>query len=169
MINSKLNDYIVGTPVGYCPRCNVYVKSTDQGVECPTCVAYWHYSCANTSEEEVMKLGKKEFYCEQHRKTDVGPNDVVGVPVGNKPVKVASNEIEHELSTDFDRNSVVGEAGEVIDAIIHACSDDDDDDYTADNIINIKIAPYVLNTNRFFKNRLKEVCLLYTSPSPRDS
>ena len=63
----KLKDYEVDIQA-YCPECNAYVEYSDNGVVCSTCVAYWHLKCANTTDEEIEKLGDEEFYCPKHRK-----------------------------------------------------------------------------------------------------
>ena len=76
-VNTKLKDYIGGKPAGSCPGCNAYVKSDENAVVCNTCNAYWHYECANTNADEIMKLGELEFYCEKHRVT-VLPDIVEG-------------------------------------------------------------------------------------------
>ena len=51
---------------GHCPGCKLFVKKSDKGVVCFSCVAYWHYGCAGVTEEEVANLGEDEFYCREH-------------------------------------------------------------------------------------------------------
>ena len=58
-------------PLSSCPGCNKFVDHSDNGVVCTSCVAYWHYECANVTEDDIAKLGDKDFYCSSHTK-DVG-------------------------------------------------------------------------------------------------
>ena len=63
-------EYHVNVPVAYCPKCRIYVRDTDKGVVCKQCQAYWHYECANTSQEEIDELwSDRDFQCELHRKS----------------------------------------------------------------------------------------------------
>ena len=96
-ITSKLKDYVVGNPLGYCPGCNLYVEPTEKGIECTTCVAYWHYSCANISDEEAEKFRRKDFYCEKHRevaleKQTVSASTVCGVAKDEMGVKLRTSQ-----------------------------------------------------------------------------
>ena len=65
----KLEQYvIVNKPSGYCPKCRHYVKHEDKGVECSKCYAFWHYSCAGVTEEQLESHWKNtDFLCVQHR------------------------------------------------------------------------------------------------------
>ena len=38
---------------GVCPKCSVYVEGTadDNGVVCVKCEAYWHFNCAEVTQE----------------------------------------------------------------------------------------------------------------------
>ena len=61
-------DHVVNIPVAYCPKCNIYVKDIDKGVVCVPCQAYWHYRCANITQQELDENWKdKDFHCELHR------------------------------------------------------------------------------------------------------
>ena len=74
-------DFVIDKPSGYCPGCNEYVNYSDKGVVCSSCVAYWHYRCANVTEEEVNNLGEDDFFCFNHKqskKTQAG-NSKFGV------------------------------------------------------------------------------------------
>ena len=65
--SKKYIDYVTDNVImSYCQGCNQYVQANEKGVVCATCVAYWHYECADVSEEDVAKLGKREFYCKKH-------------------------------------------------------------------------------------------------------
>ena len=70
-IPSKLTeDFVCNTqPSGSCPGCRSYVNKGEKGVVCEQCKAYWHYGCANVTQEQVDLLGKDEFVCESHRKS----------------------------------------------------------------------------------------------------
>ena len=51
---------------------------------CSTCAAYWHYECANVTEDDINKLGDKEFYCMNHK-------------AGSKKVADCSSKVEPYL------------------------------------------------------------------------
>ena len=67
VLASKLKDDYEVDIQAYCPECNEYVAYSENGVVCASCVAYWHLKCANTTAEEVEKLGDAEFYCPKHK------------------------------------------------------------------------------------------------------
>ena len=67
---ARLADCFVGKSSSYCPRCDNYVEADDLGVECVECEAYWHYQCAEVTEDEVNALGKQEFTCRMHPKAN---------------------------------------------------------------------------------------------------
>ena len=61
----KLSDYVCKTSAT-CPSCKTYVDT--DGVVCKTCQAYWHYSCANVTQDELdTDWTGEEFLCEMHR------------------------------------------------------------------------------------------------------
>ena len=68
-VPSKLSDYVCKVS-GTCPRCKTYVES--EGVICKSCQAYWHYGCANVTQEILDNEWKGDFVCEQHRKSLTG-------------------------------------------------------------------------------------------------
>ena len=47
-----------------CVSCKIYV---DSGAFCIECDGWWHYSCGQTTESAVKKLGDQEFVCPDHR------------------------------------------------------------------------------------------------------
>ena len=66
--NSKYKEYFVDKPNGNCPNCRKFVGENDDGVVCVQCNAFWHYACANTSQEALDQLWlNKDFLCENHR------------------------------------------------------------------------------------------------------
>ena len=57
---------------GICPKCGVFVEGTedDDGVVCVTCNAYWHFNCAEVSQQILDNEWKDiEFLCVNHRST----------------------------------------------------------------------------------------------------
>ena len=57
-------------PSGICPKCKVFVDGSDEndGVVCASCNAYWHFSCAEVSNEILEnEWADVEFMCEHHR------------------------------------------------------------------------------------------------------
>ena len=65
---SRYKEFIIDKPVGYCPKCSVYVKETDEGVVCVPCQAYWHYDCVGVTEAELTeKWDGIDFLCPKHR------------------------------------------------------------------------------------------------------
>ena len=64
--SQRFKDYVVDKQTsGCCPGCNDYVTENDGAVVCYTCDAYWHFSCASVTEDEVKQLGNDEFYCKK--------------------------------------------------------------------------------------------------------
>ena len=76
-------------PSGCCPGCNLFVKTSDQGVVCFSCEAYWHYGCAGVTEDNIESLGNEEFYCREHRQnsnsavSDVAVDNMDGISKNN--------------------------------------------------------------------------------------
>ena len=61
-------------PSGICPKCNVYVKGSDDdnGVVCVKCDAFWHFNCADVSQQILDTEWKGiEFVCALHRNENV--------------------------------------------------------------------------------------------------
>ena len=85
-VPASLTGYDLGNKrSGVCPKCHVYVEDTDEGVECETCQAYWHFSCVGVTQKEIDEnWNDKPFLCLSHRqpKSVVDP---VGSVVTNKP------------------------------------------------------------------------------------
>ena len=68
VLPSKFKSFVVDRPSGYCPKCTLYVKDTDEGVVCPPCEAYWHYKCAEVTKEELdEEWSGIQFLCLKHR------------------------------------------------------------------------------------------------------
>lgn len=66
-VPAKLNNFVRDKLSGHCPGCRAPVKDGQKGVVCEECKAYWHYSCANVTQQEIDNLWKEEFLCEAHR------------------------------------------------------------------------------------------------------
>ena len=67
-IPRKLSNYDVNNnPSGHCPGCRGFVNEI--GVVCEQCRAYWHYECANVTQEQIDTIWKGDFLCETHRKS----------------------------------------------------------------------------------------------------
>ena len=65
---SKVKEYFVNKPNGYCPKCSIFVKEKDCGVVCPPCEAYWHSACAGVTQQEIDQEGSTStFVCIKHR------------------------------------------------------------------------------------------------------
>ena len=65
----KFNSYECKKLSGFCPGCRKVVKDGDKGVVCEPCIAYWHYKCANVTQEQIETVWKEKFVCEAHRLT----------------------------------------------------------------------------------------------------
>ena len=64
----------VDKPSAHCPRCRKFVP--DEGVVCSGCNAFWHYTCANVTHEEIEReWGAKEYLCNTHRSKAVEAED----------------------------------------------------------------------------------------------
>ena len=52
-----------------CPKCMEMVEEGSDGIVCETCLAYWHYSCADVNEEMVsrMRSNNEDFLCVKHK------------------------------------------------------------------------------------------------------
>ena len=65
--NAKYNGF-VNKPIAYCPKCHQHVKHSDEGVVCSQCQAYWHYSCAGVTQEELdNNWSGIDYLCLAHR------------------------------------------------------------------------------------------------------
>ena len=53
----KLSSYDV-TLSGHCPGCRAFVN--ERGVVCEHCRAYWHYKCANVTQEQIDTIEEEE-------------------------------------------------------------------------------------------------------------
>ena len=66
-VPAKLDQYVRAT-APTCPKCQKYVKHTDDGVACEKCQAFWHYCCAGVSQNEIDEnWSGKPFLCQEHR------------------------------------------------------------------------------------------------------
>lgn len=63
----KQGDFvIVDKPSAHCPNCRKFVP--EEGVVCPECNAFWHYTCADVTQEEIENDWKdRDFLCSKHR------------------------------------------------------------------------------------------------------
>ena len=68
-VTPKMKEYIVEKPSGECPNCHNFVK--EKGIECVKCHAFWHYSCAKITEEEVVRMKGVSYVCPRHRENSV--------------------------------------------------------------------------------------------------
>ena len=68
-VPSKLKGFAIEAALsGTCPKCQLYVEKTDNGVACETCQAFWHYSCAGVTQEELDdQWSNKPFLCPEHQ------------------------------------------------------------------------------------------------------
>ena len=66
---SKLQHYVLANkPTGFCPKCTLYVRDTDDGVACDTCQAFWHYVCVGVTQQELdEEWNERPFLCPKHR------------------------------------------------------------------------------------------------------
>ena len=74
----KLSNYVRNNPSGQCPGCRVFVNDGENGVVCEQCQAYWHYSCANVTQEQLDTIWHEEFVCEVHRNGVIQSESVRG-------------------------------------------------------------------------------------------
>ena len=66
--NGKYKEFVINKPTAYCPKCYQYVKHSDEGVVCTQCQAYWHYSCADVTQEELdQNWSGIDYLCSAHR------------------------------------------------------------------------------------------------------
>ena len=72
----KYSDFVDKPISGVCPGCNKFVTKSENGVVCSSCVAYWHYDCANVTEGDIKQLGDKDFYCSRHDNISGGGTQV---------------------------------------------------------------------------------------------
>ena len=63
------SDFVCDKLSGHCPGCRDPVEHGEQGVVCEECKAYWHYRCANVTQNEIDTVWKEDFLCETHRQT----------------------------------------------------------------------------------------------------
>ena len=78
---AKLLNY-VWEPSGYCPKCSIYVKHTDQGVACVKCRAFWHYACVGVTQNEMDEYWSiRPFLCPEHRAAEAESNTEVKYPL----------------------------------------------------------------------------------------
>ena len=67
VLPARYKEYIVDKPSAYCPKCSVYVSERDDGVVCAPCEAYWHYTCAGVTQEELDgKWRNVNYLCPKH-------------------------------------------------------------------------------------------------------
>lgn len=125
-VSSKLKDYVVDNPGAYCPGCNKHVNSTDNGVVCTGCVAYWHYECADIDADAVRKLGKQDFYCRKHKKENVGKGKGEGTVTLKSKVSRSAH-ADNLTSSGVEGSTVIG----------------------------VKTCPYTLNSKSLCKKKLK--------------
>ena len=84
-VPAKLSNFVREDKVsGHCPGCRAPVKTDDKGVVCEKCKAYWHYECAEVTQQEIDTVWKEEFFCKAHRSDTKdqaqGNNNKVGYP-----------------------------------------------------------------------------------------
>ena len=67
-IPSRYSNYVFNKlESGHCPGCRRAVSDEENGVVCEKCKAYWHYKCANVTQQQIDTVWKDEFLCEAHR------------------------------------------------------------------------------------------------------
>ena len=128
-VSSKLKGYEVDNPGAYCPGCNKHVKSTDNGVVCTGCVAYWHYECADIDADAVRELGEQDFYCSKHEKENMRK----GKGEGGVIVKSKASRS------------------------VHADNVMSSEKVEGSTVIGIKTCPYTLNSKSVCKKKLKHI------------
>ena len=64
---AKLNNYECNKLSDHCPGCRGFVSDEENGVVCEKCKAYWHFMCANVTQQQIETIWKDEFLCEAHR------------------------------------------------------------------------------------------------------
>ena len=80
--SKKLSGFVRDQLTGFCPGCNKFVS--ENGVACIPCAAYWHYKCADVTEDDIALLGDKDFYCSSH---NMGSRKEAVVPSKSKKVE----------------------------------------------------------------------------------
>ena len=71
---SQIDYVVIDKPSGYCPKCRKYVE--EKGVECKGCNAFWHYVCADVTQETLDdKWDGIDWVCDKHE-----PNQAVSIP-----------------------------------------------------------------------------------------
>ena len=131
VVSQKLIGYAVDKPGAYCPGCNVYVKTTDDGIVCSSCVAYWHYECAGIDADGVRELGENDFYCTKHK--------IPSICGGKNEIEKATDGIEKTVDEEI----------ALVEEEVPSCSVNG----TAN--VNIKSRSYTLNAKALCKKKLK--------------
>ena len=74
------------------------------GIVCETCDAYWHYVCAELTQEEIDVKWKDEFYCKLHR------NSMIEIRKPQLPVmsNTRNDMFEEEDQVKTERYGAVG-------------------------------------------------------------
>ena len=99
-IPSKLSNFDCGKLSGHCPGCRTLVNDGEKGVVCKKCKAYWHYGCANVTQEEIDTQWKEDFVCEAHRLEPKKDEDVLPkFPGSNSAHPICGNSGEQVLLT----------------------------------------------------------------------
>ena len=128
-------DYVFEKPGSYCPGCNTYVKSTDDGIVCSGCAAYWHYKCANISEKDVVELGKNDFYCVQHQVVSQG------IDRDKKCDGTMMTHVREENMVDLKDTKNIDEESVNLD----------------DTVVSSRVSQYILNKEADRKKKLKNM------------
>ena len=59
---------ITGNETNEIDKCIQCRRKVAKGVYCTQCDGWWHYGCADTTENAIKKLGSKDFLCNCHKK-----------------------------------------------------------------------------------------------------